>query len=324
MTRTSFLAIAIFAAGLAASSVGCGGGGASLSDFNSGGGGAGGGAGGGDGNSGGTFGSSGAGGTGGQQQVEECKKMDILFVVDNSGSMDQEQANLAKNFPSFVNVINTYKTKSGADLDYRIAVTSSDDKKDKGKFQVTAGEAAPPACIAGPARPWLERPDGDVSGFFSCRARVGIEGTGTERPLESALLGVTARIADGTNASNGAGFVRDDALFAMVILSDEDEGSAGGKGDLARPMADYPGEFDKVKGGERGRWATAVIAGPNNCSSPGLGNAKEAVRLKQFVSTVGKNGVFASICTGDLTDGLTKALQTFDQACKDFPTGPVK
>lgn len=39
---------------------------------------------------------------------------------------------------------------------------------------------------------------------------------------------------------------------------------------------------------------------------------------------LGKNGVFASICTGDLTDGLTQALTKFDQACKDFPSGPVK
>ena len=39
---------------------------------------------------------------------------------------------------------------------------------------------------------------------------------------------------------------------------------------------------------------------------------------------MGKNGVFSSICTGDLTTGLTDARPTFDQACKDFPAGPVK
>ena len=64
--------------------------------------------------------------------------------------------------------------------------------------------------------------------------------------------------------------------------------------------------------------------GEQSCTAPKLGKAAEAKRLKQFVGDVGKNGVFSSICTGDLTEGLSKALKTFDQACKDFPVGPVK
>jgi hypothetical protein len=103
------------------------------------------------------------------------------------------------------------------------------------------------------------------------------------------LLGVTARIADGQNAANGDAFVRKDALLAFVLITDEDEGSQGTSGSLARPMAEYPGAFDAVKG-TRGRWAASVIAGPTACSSPGLGTAKEAARLKQFVTDVGENG----------------------------------
>src|SRR5204862_5903779 len=33
-----------------------------------------------------------------------CKKIDFLFVIDNSDSMDDEQANLARSFPGFINV----------------------------------------------------------------------------------------------------------------------------------------------------------------------------------------------------------------------------
>ncbi|MBS2012992.1 MAG: hypothetical protein JST00_08905 [Deltaproteobacteria bacterium] len=271
-------------------------------------------------------GTSGTSGTPEPPKQDECRKMDILFVVDNSGSMEQEQKNLATNFPNFIKVIGDYKTKGGESLDYRVAVTTSDDEKDKGKFIVGKGASAPSSCMPGPSRPWLERADGDVSSFFSCRAQVGTDGSGTERPLESALLGVTARITDKTNTSGTGSFVRDDALLALVVISDEDEGSAGGAGSLKRPMNEYPTAFDKVKGGERGKWATAVIAGPGpgTCRSDGLGNAAEATRLKSFVATVGKNGIFASICEGDLTKGLTAALNTFTQACKDFPAGPVK
>src|SRR5262245_13185183 len=47
-----------------------------------------------------------------------CTKMDLLFVIDNSGSMGQEQANLIANFPMFITVLD----QSG--LDYRVAVTT--------------------------------------------------------------------------------------------------------------------------------------------------------------------------------------------------------
>jgi hypothetical protein len=233
--------------------------------------------------------------------------------------MQQEQQNLAANFPKFVGVINDYKTKSGAQVEYRVAVTTSDDQKEGGRFIATRGAGAPNNCLPGPSRPWLERGDGDVASAFSCRAQAGTDGTSIERPLESMLLSVTTAAA--VNSAAGANFVREDALLAFVVITDEDEGGTENK--PKRPVAEYAAEFDKVKG-DRARWASAVIAGPTTCKSTGLGAAAEATRLKGFISDVGKNGVFASICTGDLTDGLTQALTKFDQACKEFPAGPVK
>jgi hypothetical protein len=282
------------------------------------------GASGGPGTSGGTSGSSGPFGTSGASggpdsgKVDECKKMDIVFLVDNSGSMREEQTNLSANFPKFVKVINDYKTKSGDALDFRLAVTSSDDGQQKGKFSATRAPDAPAGCSAGPARPWLERGDGDVAGFFSCRAEFGTGGSNIERPLENMALGVTTGAA--ANAASGVPFVREDALLAFIVLTDEDEGGTENEPD--RAMAAYPAVFDQVKG-ERGRWAAAVIAGETACTST-FGKAAEATRLKGFITDVGKNGVFSSICTGDLTTGLTAALTTFDQACRDFPAGPVK
>ena len=326
LTRPSLLACAVITAGAIVSivSVACGGSGPDSGFGGSSGGNesSGGTSGGNASGSGGLLGSSGSSGKdAAPEPPDECKKMDIVFIVDNSGSMAQEQTNLATNFPKFVKVISDYKTKSGDQLDFRIAVSSSDDEKDKGKFSATRAPSAPSGCTAGPARPWLERGDGDIGPMFACRAQLGTNGSNIERPLENMLLGVTTAVAQ--NSAAGTSFIREDALLAFILLTDEDEGSAGGSGDLARPMADYPPAFDKGKG-DRGRWAASVIAGPNQCSSPGLGNAAEAKRLKAFITDVGKNGVFSSICTGDLTTGLSEALAKFDQACRDFPTGPVK
>ncbi len=260
--------------------------------------------------------SSGASGNGGA--ADECKKMDIVFVIDNSGSMREEQDNLKTNFPNFIKVINEYKTKSGAELDYRVAVTTSDAVKEKGAFRTTRGSGAPNNCNAGPNRGWLERADGDVSGFFTCRSSVGTNGSGRELPLESAYLAV-----NGVNT----GFVRGDALIAFVIITDEDEGGSesGGAGNPVRPdVSTYIKDIDTIAKGT-GRWAAAAIAGPGpgKCTSAGLGDAQEAKRVRQFINTVGKNGVFSSICTGDLAQGLNDALKTFDAACKDFPPSGV-
>jgi hypothetical protein len=48
--------------------------------------------------------------------------VDILFVIDDSASMDEEQAVLATNLESFVRVLE----RPGVDLDYRIGITTTD------------------------------------------------------------------------------------------------------------------------------------------------------------------------------------------------------
>jgi hypothetical protein len=50
-------------------------------------------------------------------------KVDVLFVIDNSGSMANKQANLGTNFKNFVAAL---RDASGAPYDYRIAVASTD------------------------------------------------------------------------------------------------------------------------------------------------------------------------------------------------------
>ena len=50
------------------------------------------------------------------------KDVDILFVIDNSGSMGEEQGTLASNFASFINVLE----RDGVKANYRIGVTTSD------------------------------------------------------------------------------------------------------------------------------------------------------------------------------------------------------
>lgn len=266
----------------------------------------------------------------------ECTKMDLVFVVDDSGSMGEEQSNLASNFPAFIKILDDTKSKSGVPLNYRIAVTTTgrdidytvqppfggpipfNEKGDNGAFRNKK------EC--GGSKRWLDRGDPNVSSVFSCLAKVGTGGPSVEMPLEALDLAFGARTADATNA----GFRRDDALLGVVILTDEDdcsrkdnnftigtEACADMKGVV--PLTDYVATLDRVAKG-KGRWAASVIAGPgpSSCKSA-FGDADDARRLRSFVALSGQNGVFSSICEGDLTAGLKRALETFDGACKRLP-----
>ena len=73
------------------------------------------------------------------------KDVDILFVVDNSGSMAEEQATLAANFPSFVGVLEEENVKAN----YRIGVTTTDN-----------------------GNPWCSGGQGGALRLSSCRQRI--------------------------------------------------------------------------------------------------------------------------------------------------------
>jgi hypothetical protein len=259
--------------------------------------------------------------------AEPCHKMDLLFVIDDSGSMKEEQANLAANFPKYMKVLDAYQTELGTPLDYRVAVTTT--SRDVVLFNIVA-EAGDNGALrqrCGMTRRWIERGDpGDLGAQFACLAEVGTAGTSIEMPLEAGIkLALGDRVQDGTNA----GFLRDDALLAIVLITDEEDCSRQDVVQLSadecvagspslRPVSTYVDLLDQLKT-DRSRWATAVIAGPGpgQCTSA-FGSASEATRLKQFVAETGANGVFSSICEGDLTAALSTALDTFDAACQAF------
>jgi hypothetical protein len=276
-------------------------------------------------------------GVGAAGSSESCDKIDALFVIDNSGSMAEEQDNLARNVPQFISVLDGYRTSSGTSLDYRVGVTTTG----RDVTMVVEFPSLPPVRETnlgdngallmgnrcGMQRRWIARGDALVAQTFSCVARVGTHGPAVEMPLYALELALTERVSDGTNA----GFLRDDALLAVVVLTDEDDCSRTDDNfdGLIDPCNPPPPQLlgpdrliavlDQVKG-DRGRWAAAVIAGPGpgRCSSA-FGEADEARRLKEFVDRTGANAVVSSICNGDLSGAIHEALATFDRACSTFP-----
>src|SRR5688500_7633987 len=68
---------------------------------------------------------SGSGSGSGTGEERQCNQMDIIFVVDDSGSMSEEQSNLGANFPMFASLLQSYTNADGDHIDFRVAVTTT-------------------------------------------------------------------------------------------------------------------------------------------------------------------------------------------------------
>ncbi|MBL9038921.1 MAG: VWA domain-containing protein [Archangium sp.] len=200
---------------------------------------------------------------------QSASKIDVLWVVDNSGSMAPRQENLARNFQSFI----TEFTRNA--VDFRIAVTTTDIFKEAGAF------------VGNPKVITSQTPN--LTAAFAANVRVGITGAPYEVGMEAARLAlenvktqndtaVTAcKRACKTNVPScpadcetktSFSFLRPDAYLYIVFVSDEDDKSS-------QDTRFFYRYFETVKGvGNDGMVATAAIMGDvpeNTCgAAPGL------------------------------------------------------
>lgn len=165
--------------------------------------------------------------------VQLNRDLDLLFMIDNSGSMEEEQASLAANLPVFINVLETIE---GGLPNIHLGVISSDmgagpfnisncsGNGDNGQLQTQARVTgcSPPtgayiSDISDGAGGRTTNYSGTLSDTFSCIAQLGINGCGFEQHFES-----MRRALNGSNAFNN-GFLRESAFLAVVFLQDEDD-----------------------------------------------------------------------------------------------------
>lgn len=136
-------------------------------------------------------------------------KIDVLWVVDNSGSMYTSQTNLANNFQAFI----TNFTDKG--YDFQIAVTTTDAYKaifqsnpDLSKFKDGNGASHSEVFVITPDTP-------NIVDTFVTNITQGIYGSGDERAFQS--------FREALNNSLNAGFIRENSYLSVIIVSDEDD-----------------------------------------------------------------------------------------------------
>jgi len=218
-----------------------------------------------------------------QQKV--TAKVDILWVVDNSASMEEEQAQLADNYDYFMEFI----TDPGSPIDYQIGVitTDMDDPAHSGKLQGN------PLIITN------QTPNPEAA--FANNVQVNISGGGTggnEMGMLAANMAMTEPLVNGFND----GFLRPDAGLAVIFVTNEDDHSNGETGYYMR-------FFSSVKDiGNENNVVVAAIAGPvatDGCTAAGQIEADAAYRFEDLISEMqriwnltesGVQGYFISIC----------------------------
>jgi hypothetical protein len=204
-------------------------------------------------------------------------KSDILFTVDDSCSMAEEQAALAQNFSSFI------RFATAGNVDYRIAVTTTDDRSRAGRFVTAPGEPV-----------FLERSVVNVQSLFAKRVNVGTNGSGEERPLATTLKALTPPLS----VTSNAGFLRPDANLAVIIVTDAPDQSP-------EPIAYYTTRMPLVKGAGRLNQVSVSVIGPFSATTSTC--AVETIdvgRFQPIVQTTG--GVRADICANEWARDLER------------------
>ncbi len=200
---------------------------------------------------------------------------DILWVVDNSGSMAREQDQLAASFPKFFTYL------QGAQLDYRIGVTTTDVIT----FPTQAGNlvGTPQVIVGNSTDPRV--PDTlNPTDAFAVNIHVGTNGSARDEALEAAATAIqNQQVAAGTAQDAGAAvlFLRPTAALFLIFVGDGIDYSPDYDLD---GVTYYWREYLQAKGiGNNGLVQVGAIAGPQNGTL---------------------NGCYPQICSSDADGGV--------------------
>src|SRR3954462_12122890 len=126
-----------------------------------------------------------------QQQV---KQVDILWVVDNSSSMQAKQDRLKANAHSFMQFL------AAQQVDYHLGVVSTDtyDPAQSGKLQNKQPSGLPLL-----PQPWINADAGATAeNYFIANLGLGEQGSGDEKGLLGAMLGLTPPLSPPVSIAN--------------------------------------------------------------------------------------------------------------------------
>jgi hypothetical protein len=299
-------------------------------------------------------------GGGDEASADGCRKIDFLFVIDNSGSMADEQAQLVASFPAFMATIEQTLEIS----DYQILATDTDAASVTSKYycggsgccdlhcgidlggwccELVDAECEGGALCTPPAdacdvelgagldddatgadcgffggHRYLLEGEPDLPGGFACAALVGTDGDSQELVAEAMLAAV------GPSAQPGgcnAGFLRNDAILVVTLITDEGDSSQG-------TAAQWHDALVAAKGGDEQAVVLLSLVGDSDlddatCAPFQEGGmnfgegARPAPRFRELAESF-PHGRWGSVCADDYGPFFADAVADVDLACEEF------
>jgi hypothetical protein len=162
------------------------------------------------------------------------QKTDVLFVIDNSGSMAEEQSGIATELPAFVEQL---RQGGGVAQDFRVGVISTsvyqrsitNNREIYREYSEESGRLRPVPTASGEpsAERYIEGTDPELVEKFRRLVVLGTSGSGQETPFEAVRLAVASALAlSPVDRGGNGGFLRDGARLLVVVVTDEEDCSS--------------------------------------------------------------------------------------------------
>lgn len=210
-------------------------------------------------------------------------KVDILWLVDDSSSMEKHQRSLDQQIPALVTTLN------GLKMDYHIGVITS---------SVTNSQTG--GRLLGEPR-FLTQKTPNMLTLLRQRMLAGELGSNLERSLDAMEIVLSPRY----QSEEGKGFLRDDALLVVIALSDEEDHSP-----VSNPVAHFTSFLDSIKA----PW----VDGSRSWVFNFIGVLDESATCRTFNDYSSVGNIFKGLV--DISGGIKESICTssLDRAVKNI------
>jgi len=218
-----------------------------------------------------------------QQTVN--RKIDLLFVVDDTPAIAPFAATLATGFADMASVLEALPARGPASLHVGVVRAGRCDQSTRG---AACGLSASEQFLRAE---WCETQtnySGTLADEIGCLADLGATNCAPAQPLAAAADALAAPPRPGWE-----GFLRADAYLMVVVIGAGDDASAQSVSDLAASIRGLKADPSQTL-------ASAIV--PQSCASGAAG------RLTAFVDQFGANGVLLDLCQGQLAVALQQLV----------------
>ncbi len=226
-----------------------------------------------------------------ERMIQDHNPMvDLLFVIDSSGSMSAYLQKVSTHFNLLSNIA------IGQGIDYHIAAVTIDPG---------AGNGGSSGVVEGAFWPLRDKPEERVvrssmpheeqRRLFGSMTTMNASFSGTEWLIHPAVAALSPEMIG--EGGHNAGFLRDGATLNVVTISDA-------RDQATHELVEYQTFFQRLK--PRGRFfyhGIIPVYSPGTCTYDGGPASADSPRVKTMIADTG--GFLGDICTSDWTETLT-------------------